>query len=61
MTNPSEAPWRMKRHMGHIVTLKQQLLSYEFVYISRETNEMIDVLAKSGMTRQHDLVALFDV
>ena len=61
MTNPSEASWRMKRHMGHIVTLKQELLCCEFVYIPREANEMADVLAKSGVTRQHDLVALFDV
>ena len=60
MNNPSETPWRMKRHLAHIESYKQQLLSCDIIYIPREGNEMADVLAKSGVSRQHDLVAFFE-
>ena len=60
MHNPNDAPWSMKRHMTHIEIYKNQLLSCDYVFIPREGNDMADVLAKSGVSRLHDLVVIYD-
>ena len=60
MSNPSDAPWRMKKYIGRMDICKQQLLSCDFILIPREGNDMADELAKAGVDRQHDLVAFFE-
>ena len=50
----------MKRFMGQMEYYKQQVLSCEFVFIPREGNDVADALAKSGVSRQHDLVILYE-
>ena len=60
MLNLSGTPWAMKRYMGQMEYFKQQLLSCIFVFIPREGNDMADALAKSGVSRQQDLLVLYE-
>ena len=60
MLNPSGSPWVMKKFMAQMEYYKQQVLSCEFVFIPREGNDVADALAKSGVSRQHDLVILYE-
>ena len=59
MRNPNGAPWAMKRFMAQMEYFKQQLLSCDFASIPREGNNLADALAKSGVSRQHDLIILY--
>ena len=59
MRDPSGAPWAMKRFMAQMEYFKQQLLSCDFASIPREGNNLADALAKSGVSRQHDLIILY--
>ena len=58
--NPHGIPWTMKKIMGHIVNLTDQLLGWEIGFIPREGNVLADALAKSEVSRHHDLVVLYD-
>ena len=49
----------MKKIMGHIKNFKEQLLGWEIVFIPREGNDLADALAKSGVSRHHDLVVFY--
>ena len=60
MLNPFGAPWSTKGHMAHIENFKQQLLRCDFIFILREGNDLVDALAKSEVSKQHDLVVLYD-
>ena len=60
MLNPLGAPWSMKMCMAHIQNFNQQLLRCDFVFILREGNDLADALAKSGVSRQHDSVILYE-
>ena len=50
----------MKKFMGQIVNFKEQLLGWEIVFIPREGNALADALAKSGVSRRHDLEVLYE-
>ena len=58
--NPHDIPWIMKKFIGQIENFKEQLLGWEIVFIPSEGNDLIDVLAKSGVSRHHDLVVLYE-
>ena len=53
---PQSAPWRMKKYISHIESLKLQLSSWHIDHIPREMNDVADSLAKSGVNR---LISLF--
>ena len=59
LLNPSRSPWRMKRILAQMEYFKQQLLGCDFVFSSREGNTTADALAKSGVSRQNDLLVSY--
>ena len=58
--NSHDIPWIMKRFMGHLENFKEQLLGWEIVFILREGNDLANALAKSRVSRHHDLVVLYE-
>ena len=49
----------MKKIISHIEALKTQLKEWDLVLIPRESNEMVDVLAKAGVFRSSDLLVSY--
>ena len=60
VTNPICSPWSVRKFISHIEIFKAQVLDCEIVHILRSGNAMADVLAKSGVTRQADLVVSYE-
>ena len=58
--NPMSSPWKVRKVMAHIEVLKAQLFRWEIVHIPRMINETVDEFAKSGVTRQCDLLVYYE-
>ena len=60
VTNPNCSPWSIRKIITHIEIFKAQLSGCEIVHISRSVNDIADAFAKSGVTRQTDLVVSYE-
>ncbi|XWS71347.1 hypothetical protein CRYUN_Cryun03dG0130500 [Craigia yunnanensis] len=58
--NPMCSPWKLRKFMSYIKAFKIQLFRWDTVPILRMINETIDALAKSGVTRQCDLLLHYE-
>ena len=56
---PQSAPWRMKKFIFHIESIKLQLSSWHIVHIPREINDVADGLAKFGVNRLNSLLLVY--
>ena len=56
---PQSTPWRMKKFISHIESLKLQLFSWHIAHIPREINDVADGLAKSGVNRLNSLFLVY--
>lgn len=54
--SPSQAPWRMRKWILQIETLKRKVKKWEIIHVRREANQQADSLAKAGIGRATDLV-----
>ncbi|WRX10455.1 Ribonuclease H domain - like 6 [Theobroma cacao] len=60
VNNPNEAPWKMRKWILHIESLKKSVPRWEANHILREKNQVADHLAKEGVQRPVDLINIFD-
>ena len=56
---PQSDPWRMKKFISHIESIKLQLSSWHIVHIPREINDVADDLAKFGVNRLNSLLLVY--
>ncbi|EOX94177.1 Uncharacterized protein TCM_003565 [Theobroma cacao] len=54
--NPKKAPWKLRRELLILEGIKRRIGECKVNKISRENNSMVDELAKSGVTREEELL-----
>ncbi|WRX22712.1 Ribonuclease H domain - like 10 [Theobroma cacao] len=54
VSNPMEAPWRLRKWILHIERLKKGISRWEVNHIFRERNQVADCLTKERVQRQED-------
>ncbi|XVF82159.1 hypothetical protein PTKIN_Ptkin16aG0022400 [Pterospermum kingtungense] len=55
VNNPESAPWRIRKFVTHMETLKPRVIGLTFVHVFREVNQIVDQLAKEGVRRTSNL------
>ncbi|XVE77582.1 hypothetical protein DITRI_Ditri13aG0075100 [Diplodiscus trichospermus] len=60
ISEPKEAPWRMRKLIGHIENLKMHATNWSIVHTLREGNEMADGLTKAEAHGSNDLVEVYE-
>ncbi|OMO69094.1 hypothetical protein CCACVL1_19661 [Corchorus capsularis] len=57
--NPESCPWRLRRIIMQIESLKARLTSWNVLHINTEKNDLVDGLAKAGVERDNNLVVMY--
>ncbi|XVE98893.1 hypothetical protein REPUB_Repub03eG0148400 [Reevesia pubescens] len=55
---PSSTPRRLKKHIPFVESLKSELISWQVLHVLRESNDIADGLAKSGVNRNNALLLM---
>ncbi|XVE57716.1 hypothetical protein DITRI_Ditri04bG0111700 [Diplodiscus trichospermus] len=58
--SPTEAPWKLRKTISYIESLKSLIPRWQLRHVYRECNEVADNLAKSGVYRINDLELVRD-
>ncbi|EOX97175.1 Uncharacterized protein TCM_006266 [Theobroma cacao] len=54
--NPKKAPWNLRRELLILEGIKRRIGEFKVIKISKESNNMVDELAKSGVMREEEIL-----
>ncbi|XVE83990.1 hypothetical protein DITRI_Ditri16bG0133100 [Diplodiscus trichospermus] len=58
--HPQNSPWKWRKFIAQIELLKNGKYKCQFSHVLRENNEVADGLAKAGVSRTVDYIAVYN-